>query len=74
MALVYQCRICRSVLGVFYHDEPRLLLTLERLAPEDRAALVEETGEATRVWVVCEHCQSAYDAHPELYELDSPLQ
>ncbi|MBE3597139.1 MAG: DUF2757 family protein [Hydrogenibacillus sp.] len=74
MAVVYQCRSCHDVLATFYKHDSRIMQSLSALTPDEAAEMVERRGDDLVVWVLCEHCQAAYEAHPELYELESPLQ
>lgn len=77
MHLVYTCKHCHSFLGQL--DRTRVddrRLGLSTLSAEERADLVsyDLKEDVAYVKTICEFCQEALEANPELALLHSPLQ
>ncbi|MCX7571983.1 DUF2757 family protein [Tumebacillus sp. DT12] len=77
MRIIYYCRHCHTNLGEIDGqrvDEARL--GFRSLTPEEAADIITYNSieNSTYVKTVCEHCQEALDAHPELNLLSNPLQ
>lgn len=77
MRLKYYCRHCNHTLGEFNRsqiDESRLGLT--SLTAQEAADIItyNSIDNSTYVRTVCDHCQEALEAHPELNLVSNPLQ
>ncbi|BCJ87408.1 anti-sigma-F factor Fin [Effusibacillus dendaii] len=77
MRLIYVCRHCNSYLGKLDRtsvNETRLGLT--SLTPEEQADIISYNLNEDVVYVktICDYCQEAIEAHPELALLHNPLQ
>lgn len=77
MQLIYVCRHCRTYLGRLNReqaDERRL--GLASLTAEEQADIISYNlnEDVAYVKTICDYCQEAIEAHPELALLDSPLQ
>lgn len=77
MRLVYTCKHCHSFLGQIDGsrvDDRRLGLSI--LSVEERADVIsyDLKEDVAYVNTICEFCQEALEANPELALLHSPLQ
>ncbi|WP_018131772.1 anti-sigma-F factor Fin [Effusibacillus pohliae] len=77
MQFIYVCRHCRSYLGRVDHgrvDETRLGFT--SLTAEEQADIITYNSDEDVAYVktICDYCQEAIEAHPELVLLENPLQ
>ncbi|MFC4768547.1 anti-sigma-F factor Fin [Effusibacillus consociatus] len=77
MKLIYVCRHCHTYLGALDRDrvdESRLGLT--SLTAEEQADIISYNlnEDVAYVKTICDYCQEAIEAHPELALLQSPLQ
>ncbi|MBX6395074.1 MAG: DUF2757 family protein [Alicyclobacillaceae bacterium] len=77
MRIIYVCRHCRHYLGEV--DGKRVSLSalgFHSLTPEERADIItlDPREGWTYVNTVCEFCQQALEANPELSLIHSPLQ
>lgn len=76
MALKYICRHCQLMIGEIKNDlVSEFRLGFHFLTPEERSDIISYSlnGDAT-VKVVCDDCEAALMAHPELSLVGSPLQ
>jgi len=76
MAVNYECRHCRSLLGRFESGEvPEYRLGLHFLTPEERKRIIayNSNGDVT-IRVICEYCSQTLESYPELALLSNPLQ
>jgi hypothetical protein len=75
--IVYYCRHCQNKIGELDgHRVEDARLGLRDLTPEETSDLISYNSieNATYVKTICEHCQEAIEAHPELSLLSNPLQ
>jgi len=77
MRIIYYCRHCNDKLGEMDRqqvDEGRL--GLHTLTQDEAADIITYNSieNSTYVKTICEHCQEALEAHPELSLLSNPLQ
>jgi len=77
MRIIYTCRHCHTRVGEV--DSQRVndtALGFHALSQEEAADLISYNSieNATYVKTICEHCQEAIEAHPELSLLSNPLQ
>ncbi|MFD2170695.1 anti-sigma-F factor Fin [Tumebacillus lipolyticus] len=77
MRIIYYCRHCQSHLGEVdgkFADEVKL--GFRTLTPEEAADIITYNSiqDSTYVKTICEYCQEAIEAHPELSLLSNPLQ
>lgn len=76
MAVIYECRHCRTSLGRFEDgqvSEYRLGLLL--LTPDERKRIIAYNSDGdVIVKVICEFCCQTLENHPELSLLSNPLQ
>jgi hypothetical protein len=75
--IIYYCRHCHSKLGELDGNRvSEARLGLQSLTPEEQADIISYNSieNSTYVKTICEHCQEAIEAHPELSLLSNPLQ
>jgi hypothetical protein len=75
--IIYYCRHCHNRIGEIDGgrvDDVRL--GFRSLTPEEAADIISYNAieNSTYVKTICEHCQEAIEAHPELSLLSNPLQ
>jgi hypothetical protein len=75
--IIYYCRHCNHYLGevnVSGADDTRL--GLRSLTPDEAADIITYNSIDNSIYVktICEFCQEALEAHPELNLLSNPLQ
>lgn len=76
MAVNYICRHCKASIGSLnYSGLSEAQLGFHSLTPEERSDIIayNPNGDVT-VKVVCDYCNEAIEANPELLLADSPLQ
>jgi hypothetical protein len=81
MRVAYVCRYCSHLVGELnrpdwtLHDAA-LRLGLLSLSPVERSEWISYNGGSRTLTVqtVCDYCQSAVEAHPELLVEGNPLQ
>ncbi|MBP2002705.1 hypothetical protein J2Z69_003814 [Paenibacillus shirakamiensis] len=76
MAVNYVCRHCRASMGSIESTEiTESRLGFHFLTPDERRDIIayDPNGDIT-VRVTCDYCREAYESHPELTLLSSPLQ
>lgn len=66
MPLTYVCRHCQQVLGTIDRDVPEYQLGFHFLTPEERRDIILGETDRITVMVICEVCQEALEANPEL--------
>lgn len=76
MTIKYDCRICHTRIGELNQEQvTEAQLGLHFLTVQERQEMVSsESDGSMTVHVVCETCQEALDAHPELALVGNPLQ
>jgi hypothetical protein len=76
MMVKYVCRHCRSSLGeIRQQDVSEQQLGFQFLTPEERSDIIAYNHQGhTIVKVICDYCNEAFHANPELFLLASPLQ
>jgi hypothetical protein len=77
MRIKYYCRHCNHHLGeVNGSDAQEARLGLHSLTPNEAADIItyNSINNSTYVKTICEYCQEALEAHPELNLLSNPLQ
>lgn len=77
MSIIYYCRHCQHKIGELPNDRVHdARLGLHSLTPEEAADIISYNSiqNSTYVKTVCEHCQEALEAHPELNLQSNPLQ
>lgn len=77
MQLVYVCRHCRSYLGrLDSHKTDTDRLGFHALTADEQADIISYNLNEDVMYVktICDYCQEAIEAHPELVLLQNPLQ
>jgi hypothetical protein len=77
MSIIYYCRHCQHQIGALPDTHVHDVRTgLHSLTPEEAADIISYNSiqNSTYVKTVCEHCQEALEANPELNLLSNPLQ
>ncbi|ASS77007.1 hypothetical protein CIG75_20275 [Tumebacillus algifaecis] len=77
MKIIYYCRHCQNRIGeVDGSHATEARLGLSSLTPDEAADIITYNSieNSTYVKTVCEYCQEALEAHPELNLLSNPLQ
>ncbi|HEU4963762.1 MAG TPA: anti-sigma-F factor Fin [Bacilli bacterium] len=77
MRIKYYCRHCNSSVGeVQANSLDHAKLGFHSLTPTEAADIISYNSleNSTYVKTICEYCQEAIEAHPELSLLSNPLQ
>jgi hypothetical protein len=77
MHIKYYCRHCNSTVGeVDAANIDQSKLGFHSLTPAEAADIISYNSleNSTYVKTICEYCQEAIEAHPELSLLSNPLQ
>jgi hypothetical protein len=77
MRIVYYCKHCGGFMGsIEAADLSPQQLGFDVLSNEEREQLlaVDSASGTTRVTIVCEHCEAALSANPELLLTNTPIQ
>ncbi|MGE5702351.1 MAG: anti-sigma-F factor Fin [Clostridia bacterium] len=76
MSFRYVCRCCGMKLGEFDQSKvTEVQLGLDSLTPEERHHIIakDQNGD-TEIRILCDYCRDAFNEHPELSLVGSPLQ
>jgi hypothetical protein len=76
MSITYLCRHCGTKIGEINHASvTETQLGFQFLTPEERSDIISyNVNGAVTVKVVCEYCNQALEANPELLLVVNPLQ
>jgi hypothetical protein len=76
MAVIYVCRHCRQSLGEIHQENiTEQQLGFHFLTLEERQDIITYNPNGHMiVKVICEYCNEAYQANPDLFLVASPLQ